>query len=182
MSELKRCPFCGGEADYTQILGNYGRVYCFTCDGGIREGRSKDGVIHNWNSRPIEDALNARIAKLEAENAELKERIAMLDTMAVFKSLGEMGYIEQVTTLNAHIAELEAERRWRVVADGELPELGKEVIFYDSKMERRLKGCLRKNGGVEWLSDEGYTFSSRDGRYSWITHWMPLPKLPEVQE
>ena len=66
MSEMKKCPFCGGEADYTQILGNYGRVYCFTCDGGIREGRSKDGVIHNWNSRPIEDALNARIAELEA--------------------------------------------------------------------------------------------------------------------
>ena len=65
MSEMKKCPFCGGEADYTQILGNYGRVYCFTCDGGIREGRSKDGVIHNWNSRPIEDALNARIAELK---------------------------------------------------------------------------------------------------------------------
>ena len=73
MSEMKKCPFCGGEADYTQILGNYGRVYCFTCDGGIREGRSKDGVIHNWNSRPIEDALNARIAELEAENAMLKQ-------------------------------------------------------------------------------------------------------------
>ena len=84
--------------------------------------------------------------------------------------------------LEDYIAELEAERRWRVVADGELPELGKEVIFYDSIMKRRLKGCLRKNGGVEWLSDEGYTFSSRDGRYSRITHWMPLPKLPEVQE
>lgn len=82
----------------------------------------------------------------------------------------------------ARIAELEAERRWRVVADGEFPELGKEVIFYDSIMERRLKGCLRKNGGVEWLSDEGYTFSSRDGRYSRITHWMYAPQPPEVQE
>ena len=84
--------------------------------------------------------------------------------------------------LTVRIAELEAEQRWRVVADGELPELGKEVIFYDSIIERRLKGCLRKNGGVEWLSDEGYTFSSRDDRYSWITHWMPLPTPPEVQE
>ena len=78
------------------------------------------------------------------------------------------------------IAELEAERRWRVVADGELPEFGKEVIFYDSKMEGLLKGCLRKNGGFEWLSDEGYTFSSRDGRYSRITHWMYAPQPPEV--
>ena len=84
--------------------------------------------------------------------------------------------------LFTYIAELEAERRWRVVADGELPELGKEVIFYDSKMEGLLKGCLRKNGGAEWLSDEGYTFSSRDGRYSRITHWMYAPQPPEVQE
>mgnify|MGYP000932171091 CR=1 FL=1 len=69
MSELKRCPFCGGRADYIQILGNYERpheVYCFTCDGGITEGRSKDGVIHNWNTRPIEDELRKRIAELEA--------------------------------------------------------------------------------------------------------------------
>lgn len=89
----------------------------------------------------------------------------------------------ETNALNKRIAELEAaQRRWRVMANGELPELGKEVIFYDSIMERRLKGCLRKNGGVEWLSDEGYTFSSRDGRYSRITHWMPLPQPPEVQE
>ena len=69
MIELKKCPFCGGEAAYIQILGNYERpheVYCSTCDGGITEGRSKDGVIHNWNNRPIEDALNARIAECES--------------------------------------------------------------------------------------------------------------------
>ena len=90
--------------------------------------------------------------------------------------------VRALKNYESRIAELEAERRWRVVADGELPELGKEVIFYDSIMKRRLKGCLRKNGGVEWLSDEGYTFSSRDGRYSWITHWMYAPQPPEVQE
>lgn len=93
-----------------------------------------------------------------------------------------LGVVERASKAESRIAELEASQRWRVVADGELPELGKEVIFYDSITERRLKGCLRKNGGVEWLSDEGYTFSSRDGRYSRITHYMPLPKLPEVQE
>ena len=76
MSELKKCPFGGGEAAYTQILGNYERpheVYCSTCDGGITEGRSKDGVIHNWNTRPIEDALKARIAELEAVIDQLIE-------------------------------------------------------------------------------------------------------------
>lgn len=49
-----------------------------------------------------------RIAELEAENDELKERVAMLDVTAVYKSLGEMGYIEQVDRLTARIAELKA--------------------------------------------------------------------------
>ena len=52
-------------------------------------------------------ALVDYIAELEAENIELKERVAMLDVTAVYKSLGEMGYIEQVDRLTARIAELE---------------------------------------------------------------------------
>ena len=102
--------------------------------------------------------------------------------MSEYDTANEHELCFQIGKLKRRIAELEAERRWRVVADGELPELGKEVIFYDSITERRLKGCLRKNGGVEWLSDEGYTFSSRDGRYSRITHWMPLPPNPESED
>ena len=38
----------------------------------------------------------ARIAELEAENVGLKERVAMLDITAVFKSLGEMAHIEEL--------------------------------------------------------------------------------------
>ena len=138
--ELRPCPFCGGEAQVnTWTMHGITESRCF-CPNSDCPNSVRTVALEQWNTRPIEDALTARIA------------------------------------------ELEAERRWRVVADGELPELGKEVIFYDSIMERRLKGCLRKNGGVEWLSDEGYTFSSRDGRYSWITHWMYAPQPPEVQE
>ena len=140
MSEMKPCPFCGNEPTVTNEFDDEVLFYGCTKDIDCPLYDAPFVNLENWNNRPIEDALHARIA------------------------------------------ELEAERRWRVVADGELPELGKEVIFYDSIMERRLKGCLRKNGGVEWLSDEGYTFSSRDGRYSRITHWMYAPQPPEVKE
>ena len=61
--------------------------------------------------------LVSRNSELEAENAGLKERVAMLDVTAVFKSLGEMGYIEQTNKLHARIAELEAAQRW--IPEGE---------------------------------------------------------------
>ena len=133
-----------------------------------------------------EHVLCFQIGKLKRRIADLSQALGLITTLKptmVMDADHPLDMAKEVVEyMTARIAELETERKWRVVADGELPELGEEVIFYDSIMERRLKGCLRKNGGVEWLSDEGYTFSSRDGRYSRITHWMPLPTPPEVQE
>ena len=65
--ELKACPFCGGSnttLDYYEIscpqeLGTI--VVCNDC------GASAKSIV-DWNTRPIEDALNARIAELEAES------------------------------------------------------------------------------------------------------------------
>ena len=64
MSELKPCPFCGSPAysyhdnciDFAGVKCDLGGCVC--ADILITE--------NNWNTRPIEDALNARIAELEA--------------------------------------------------------------------------------------------------------------------
>ena len=62
--ELKACPFCGGSnttLDYYEISGpqELGTiVVCNEC------GASAKSIV-DWNNRPIEDALNARIAELE---------------------------------------------------------------------------------------------------------------------
>lgn len=55
MSELKPCPFCGGEAElcYSEV-----DTFCRKCNV-MQE-------TELWNTRPIEDALNKRIAELEA--------------------------------------------------------------------------------------------------------------------
>jgi len=64
MSELKPCPFCGSPAysyhdnciDFAGVKCDLGGCVC--ADILITE--------NNWNTRPIEDALNKRIAELEA--------------------------------------------------------------------------------------------------------------------
>ena len=64
MSELKPCPFCGGEAElcYSEV-----DTFCRKCNV-MQE-------TELWNTRPIEDELRARIAELEAESDQLTARL-----------------------------------------------------------------------------------------------------------
>ena len=65
--ELRPCPFCKSNnttLDYYEISGpqELGTiVVCNDC------GASAKSIV-DWNTRPIEDALTARIAELEAES------------------------------------------------------------------------------------------------------------------
>jgi len=59
--ELRPCPFCGGTKICTEKGINLN--YCDNC--------SAESNVEHWNNRPIEDALNARIAELEAEIYQL---------------------------------------------------------------------------------------------------------------
>ena len=95
------------------------------------------------------------------------------DGLVAFYESGIERNIDKVfDTLNAaeaRIAELEAAQRWIPVSEKPL-EAGTFFV-------------LLKNGEVT----KDFTFID-GGRYYWwnhganITHWMPLPKLPEVQE
>ena len=71
MSELKPCPFCGGTKICTEKGINLN--YCDNC--------SAESNVEHWNTRRIEDALNARIAELEAENAALKAKLNAGETV-----------------------------------------------------------------------------------------------------
>jgi len=68
--ELRPCPFCKSNnttLDYYEISGpqELGTiVVCNDC------GASAKSIV-DWNTRPIEDALQARIAELEAEIDQL---------------------------------------------------------------------------------------------------------------
>lgn len=70
MSELKPCPFCGSEQpqdskDDGNVPYEFGMSRsCKFCSAAVNLG---------WNNRPIEDALQARIAELEAYIDQLIE-------------------------------------------------------------------------------------------------------------
>ena len=186
MRPFEACPFCNGEFMFDWI--NDTRR-CNNC-GALFTWR----IIREPSGVPIDLTLQLkkaedRITELKAENDELKERVAMLDVTAVYKSLGEMGYIEQVDRLTARIAELEAERRWISVSE-RLPEEGKVVyvismnyIEYFTNTELVYEtAVLVEIDGVKMFGfvNEFSVWSSND-----VTHWMyaiPFPKPAEVQE
>ena len=71
------------------------------------------------------------------------------------------------------VAELEEKQRWRVVADGELPEDGEVVWLWDGN-----------NLGMGYYLVFSGQFMDRYTPLRPIkpSHWLPLPESPEVQE
>ena len=70
--ELKRCPFCGGEAKCIEYYGLY-HVVCCDCYTTGRDCPSIETACKAWNSRPIENELTERIEELEAETKGVQE-------------------------------------------------------------------------------------------------------------
>ena len=173
--ELRPCPFCGSEArlpnnmDGTPVDYETPDCRCVNSDCPIVEIWMP---IETWNTRPIEDALNKRIAELEAENEKMKKRVT------------ELAWTDRPTVLfdlKARIAELEEERRWIPVGE-RLPDIGEMVKLYDVILEDETEvGIAFWDGWVEgWFAydddGDGYVPTMR------VTHWRERPQLPEVQE
>ena len=82
--------------------------------------------------------------------------------------------LDYINSLESRIAELEAERRWIPVSE-RLPEVNEDVftVVYDTNDGSTSVSALKHHGdGVWFIWDKGYYV---------VTHWMPLPKPPEVQ-
>ena len=152
MSEkLKPCPFCGEPVEFNKFAE---KVVCEDCGATI--------YSDYWNTRPIEDALNARIAELE-------------------------GKIDQLT---AHDA---TERQ-----DDKSPnDTQTQTIVYGKwiPVSERLPEVYRDGDGefIPFLvceNDKDYPYRAIYDGLNWgdgmfvadVTHWMPLPKPPEVEE
>ena len=85
--------------------------------------------------------------------------------------------VDALNVAESRIAELEEKQRWRVVAEGELPEVyrdedGDFIPFLVCEGDGGNPFVAMYNG-IKWWA--GIFVPD-------ITHWMPLPELPEVQE
>ena len=74
---LKRCPFCGSEARVERInLGKEGlfRVICPECLTGTTHLQEEEkNAVAEWNSRPIEDALQKELDESREDNVDNME-------------------------------------------------------------------------------------------------------------
>ena len=50
MTELKPCPFCGGEAEYGLTMAGE-EVYCTECKAAMPRFTTEDATIEAWNKR-----------------------------------------------------------------------------------------------------------------------------------
>ena len=82
--ELKRCPFCGGEAKCIEYYGLY-HVVCCDCYTTGRDCPSIETACKAWNARPIENELHKKIEKLEAENTRLREALEFYANTDVYE-------------------------------------------------------------------------------------------------
>ena len=107
--ELIPCPFCG-EQVFTPLVASLddGYTRCISCGAEMQRSR--------WQTRPIEDALNARIAELE-----MKIRHNAL--WQASEDAEERAHLEKlVPDLKKRIAELEKAYRWISTTENPPPE------------------------------------------------------------
>ena len=65
MSELKRCPFCGGDnvgvwhnRPVSPLIADSYEVRCYNCNFGLRPERLKEKAIEAWNTRkPMQNIM-----------------------------------------------------------------------------------------------------------------------------
>ncbi len=116
MEPIKPCPFCGKPAKDNDggnsVFGRmWWRVGCADCDVTFADREQWDNTKHlvlppmecfeRWNSRPIEDALRAEVAKLRSSIADHENDCACLPE--------DRSVTETVTALRAEVARLQAE-------------------------------------------------------------------------
>jgi len=88
MSEkLKPCPFCGNK-NIRKNFGIFPELFCSECEATIYAYDEHEDLAKSWNTRPLEDALQARIAELQDEINKVNE--ILIDYMGEWAGVGDL--------------------------------------------------------------------------------------------
>lgn len=125
MNELKSCPFCGGVAQVnTWTMHGITESRCF-CSNSDCPNSVRTVALEQWNTRPIEDELRARIAELEYQledwtnngwAEDYKARIAELEQDLSNKETEYTDLWDDALALQSRIAESESTIEWLIEA------------------------------------------------------------------
>ena len=136
MSELKPCPFCNiPPASKTSKIDGKEYYSCLNVD--CPNGSWLTAA--EWNTRPIEDALTARIAELEAKIDNWQDCYFEFESIAPDGTLkiSVLDLYNRLTEREARVAELEAE-------NAELKECVARLKTKNKKLKVRLKAAARE--------------------------------------
>lgn len=147
---LKPCPFCGGDARTMEMFGG-----TFVTCGNVNCALDVEVTRLTWNTRPVEDALRARIAELERSDELLDAVIAAVQP---FAHAGETLH----GAIARRIAELEAAQR-PIPFSERGPHPFQTVWCYDVPSE-------------QWIKITGEQAQKEMDR---LSHWLPMPPAPE---
>lgn len=78
MTELRKCPFCGGEAEvWVSDVTDRAVVYCKVCDAQIQMKPNEQEAIEAWNKRvpPTNKDIEEYIEKTHKENMEMVTKL-----------------------------------------------------------------------------------------------------------
>jgi len=175
MSELKPCPFCGSEVQDDERGEKYPKkspmggwiIHCECCGASLSQFRKSGKDEISWNTRPIEDVLNKRIAELNealrirlVANDELPEAKESVLALVKEKWSGEL-YIERACYIPPKSIRAD---------DFFLDDLEDESVEeYDEELD------------LYWVA-EGWWEDSHEANVNWkitgeVIGWWSLPKI-----
>lgn len=164
---LRPCPFCGGVAEYEDNE-FYSGLFCQKCGYGWNAEDGEEQIISDWNTRPIEDALTARITDLERELAAARERERTLE--------------KRISEVEPWLASYLRKHIHTIPTIQDMPDKDFRVIAWDD-CEKKWRIGVWQLPARRWVFEDGTIFHGNSifpgGALSAITHWRILPEPPE---
>ena len=127
------------------------------------------------NEELIEELLDMRALEVLAagENDDARWRELHAERKPLEQAL--LAKLNRCDQLERELAALKASTGWQPIETA--PKDGTQIDLWHKKYGR-ITNCMFDDG--DWFENDGWGFAVEQARL--ITHWMPIPEAPEVNE